>query len=143
MKIHLSSDLHQRFASLGEDPDRLVHEFEKWKGDPDGRQTIIFGRDVANTGSRYVRHAHMIPMNDADNLALWKKIYAKNKKYNSYQPQLSDRYLIYANGGRYGYLMMDIINDPGAHRIWTARFKAVRDHWEEVATDFVCLGKLP
>lgn len=85
----------------------------------------------------------MIPMNNAGNLASWKKIYAKNKKYNSYQPQLSDRYLIYADGGRHGYLIIDLINDPGAHQIWNARFKGIREHWEEVASDFVCLGKLP
>lgn len=104
---------------------------------------MVFGRDVANIGSQYVRHAHMIPINDANNLALWKKIHAKNQKYNRHQHQLSDRYLIYANGGRYGYLIMDIINDPGAHQIWASRFKAVRDRWEEIASDFVCLGKLP
>ncbi|NHZ60913.1 hypothetical protein [Massilia genomosp. 1] len=143
MKIHIASDLHQRFASLGVSLDRLVDAFEKWKSDPDGRQTLVFGRDIANTGSRYVRHVHMIPVNLVDDLAVWKNIYAKNKKFKSNRPQLSDRYLIYADGGRYGYLIIDMINDPGAHEIWTARFKRVRDEWEEIASDFVCLGKIP
>ncbi|MDQ1922150.1 hypothetical protein [Massilia pseudoviolaceinigra] len=115
----------------------------EWKNDPAGRQTTVFGRDVANMGSRYARHAHMVPVNDADKLALWKKTWAKNRKHNSNQHQLSDRYLIYADGGRYGYLIIDIINDPGAHKVWTAKFTAVRDMWEEIASDFVCLGKIP
>lgn len=56
----------------------------------------------------------------------------------------SDRYLLYAYGGhREGYLLISVIDDPGAHELWAPQNKARRQALEEIAEAFCVFGTIP
>lgn len=115
----------------------LVQKFTEWKsGHPDGH--YWFSRDVrGDDGNLY--HVHLIPKNVPQERAEWDALWAKRRAWQ----RRSDRYLLYADGGRHGYLLIALIEDPGAHTLWTAAQRATREALEIVAENFVYFGQVP
>ena len=58
---------------------------------------------------------------------------------HKYKLRTSDRYVLYAYEPRHGYLIIDILDDPGAHDIWMARYTKL-PAYELAATDFCTYG---
>ena len=117
----------------------MVKAFSEWKsGHPDGQ--YWFSRDVRGAdGNLY--HVHLIPENVPEAREEWDVLWFDKP----IRPWLrrSDRYLLYANGGRHGYLLIAILEDPGAHKLWTPALKLVRETFEIVAENFVYFGQVP
>jgi len=69
---------------------------------------------------------------------------AWDEAWSRYGKRTSDRYLFYTYGGaRLGWLLLDLIDDPGAHLVWTLEYRAYRhtlEAWAEAFSDF---GVLP
>ena len=134
-RVRLTSQLDSQLQLAGNDPNDLIADFQDWKtGAPDNSYT--FGEDLLGIGSSYLYHAHMVPVTVAADLTRWSKAWSQRKK------RTSDRYLFYANGGmREGYLLIALIDDPGAHAIWQNQ-TALQD-LEQVADDFCVYGLVP
>ena len=61
-----------------------------WKsGQPDG--SYVFGHDSLGIGSKYLYHAHMVPLNVNEDLHEWDKAWERGRGRRT-----SDRYLLYA-----------------------------------------------
>ena len=116
-------------------PQDLITDFQDWKsGHPDDH--YLFGHDVRGIGSAYLLHAHMAPLTITADKVTWDAAWQKCRK------RTSDRYVFYADGGsREGYLLVAVIDDPGAHAIWQNAV-AVSD-FEQVAEDFCVFGNTP
>ena len=139
--IHISHALNEILTQ--QQRADLLADFKYWKGSARGHQTEVFGRDVLNNGSKYLRHVHMVPKSSDVKFQAWKQIYDHNQEHNGSRDQLSDRYLFYVFDNQYGFLLLHVINDPGGHTIWEPRYRSVLKNWEEIAEDFVNLGALP
>ncbi|PKV44442.1 hypothetical protein CLU92_1782 [Janthinobacterium sp. 61] len=136
------------------------------------KQTAVFGRNVLNNGSIYLRHVHMVPFTPGPPpviatvavpaasgpavsvvtspapspamLALqkWRDVYNHNQQHSANQDQTSNRYLFYAMDKNHGFLLIAMIN-IGAHSIWDSKYAPVLSNWESIASDFVNLGTIP
>lgn len=131
----MGSGLSAQILAGGLDPQVLLDDFSDWKdGPPDDHYE--FGQDVLGIGSRYLRHVHMAPLNDALAWRVWDNAWRRRGR------RTSDRYLFYADGGaREGFLLIAAIDDPGAHAIWQQL--AVVVQWEAIANDFCVFGIVP
>lgn len=135
VKAAVAPALREKLTSCGLDPEILQADFIDWKsGDEDG--SYFFARDGLNRDSKYLAHAHILPTIQ-DALDKWNSAWSKHRK------RTSDRYLFYVDGGLlFGYLLLDIVDDPGAHHVWKsepARVKAL----EQAAEQFFMSGRMP
>jgi Toxin YafO, type II toxin-antitoxin system len=88
-----------------------------------------FTRNPENSSSNF---------NVQDDLARW------NHNWRYHRKRTSDRYILYANGGiSHGFLLIAIINDPGAHALWNEQNRAVLALMEGIAEQFCIFGRLP
>lgn len=120
----------------------LIAAFSDWKvnqakfGPGDERaEAYEFAKDAFNRGSKVCRHVHMVPIGDDGSLIEW------NENWENYRKRTSDRILFYANGDSYGYLLIQIVDDPGGHGVFSD--KGLLAYLEAVADAFVFHGKLP
>lgn len=128
--------------SLGNDQakiNQLVSDFKAWKlkggGDDDHK---IFARDGGNRDEPAVRHVHLMPTSNRKERIKW------INAYQNYSKRTSDIYLIYADGTpTYGYLLIDVLHDPGAHGIWKSSYKSTRSIWQVMADEFKFNGNVP
>lgn len=135
--VKLTSDLTDQLLAENLDPIQLIIDFSDWKAGAEDDH-FVFGRDGLGRGSKLLNHVHMVPLFVPEDWDEWQRCWE-----NSW-PRKSDRYLFYADGGlAYGYLLIAIINDPGAHKVWSAPFKAYRIALEQIADDFFYFGKVP
>jgi len=137
----LSNQLLNRTSSAGVsdplEPQLLIEVFREWKsGDEDG--SYFFSRDSRPINGKYLHHAHMIPANMQDELAKWDNNWRRHRK------RTSDRYILYADGGvSYGFLLIALIDDPGAHKLWNPERRGEVEILEKVAENFANFGLLP
>lgn len=117
--------------------DTLAQEFAAWKaGGEDDHYD--FGKDGLGINSKVLCHVHMVPKNVRGAQDAWDKAWAR------YGRRTSDRYLFYAYGGpRLGWLLLDVIDDPGAHKVWEDEQRDYRLQLEAWAQAFVDFGKVP
>lgn len=94
-----------------------------------------FCHEVGPDPGKFLRHVHFIPTNPADE-AEWLTDFQDKHKYRR---RTSDRYVLYAHDARHGYLIIDILDDPGAHDLWMARHTKL-PKYELAATDFCTYG---
>jgi len=137
-RVRITPQLVAQLQANGRDPGQLLSDFEAWKA---GREddSYIFGHDSLGIGSKYLYHTHMVPLNDQVALDLWDKVWERGRGRRT-----SDRYLLYAYGGpREGYLLIAVIDDPGAHELWAPKNNGQRAALEEVAEDFCVFGSIP
>lgn len=137
LKVQISSQLLTALTASGQSPELLMSKFSEWKlGDPDDH--YWFGRDVKGSSGLY--HVHMVPRNDLNKKKQWDISWGRP----GYSKRDSDRYLLYANGGpRLGYLLIDLLEDPGAHGLWAGSQKSRLAALELVADNFIYAGKVP
>jgi hypothetical protein len=85
----------------------------------------MFGR---NKTERDLSHVHLHPtLTDPESLERW--------RFRG----TSDRNLFYVDSRAHGYLLIDIVGDPGAHDMWKPTQAKKLGDWTEVAEAF-CLG---
>lgn len=137
-RVRIAPQLVTQLQADGHDPGQLLSDFEEWKaGHPD--DSYIFGHDSLGIGTKYLYHAHMVPLNVQAELQEWDKVWERGRGRRT-----SDRYLLYAYGGaREGYLLVAVIDDPGAHQLWAPQNRALRANLEQVAEDFCVFGTMP
>lgn len=136
VKVAVAPALQEKLLSQGLDPQVLLEDFKLWKSGDDEDDSYIFARDGLNRNSKYLAHAHMLPTLE-DALNSWNFAWTKHRK------RTSDRYLFYVDGGLvYGYLLLDIVDDPGAHNVWKnepSKMAAL----ERAAEQFFLSGLIP
>jgi hypothetical protein len=94
-----------------------------------------FCHDVGADPGEYLCHVHLIPT-DPENERQWLADFEHSYRYKN---RTSDRYVLYACDPRHGYLIIDILDDPGAHDVWKARYTKL-PNYELAATDFCTYG---
>lgn len=140
MQVHVAAPLKAQLqaASAGAEAE-LVQKFTEWKsGDPDDH--YWFSKDVrGDDGNLY--HVHLVPNNVQADRKAWNVLWSQKPR----RPWLrrSDRYLLYANGGRHGFLLIALLEDPGAHQLWERASQKDREDFEIVAENFVYFGQVP
>jgi len=135
-KVALTSQLRQQLLASGTSEEILLNKFSEWKqGPPDDH--YWFGRDVKGTYG--LCHVHLIPNNEQDKRAQWDEYWQKG--WDSRRK--SDRYVLYADGGIFGYLIIALIEDPGAHKLWENASRSELKKFEAIADDFNQLGLIP
>jgi len=81
----------------------------------------------------------MVPLFVESDLAKWDRAWQLHQARRT-----SDRYLFYADGGAHkGFLLIDILNDPGAHDIWKPAYRQMLNAWEGIAEQFIFFGIAP
>lgn len=117
----------------------LVGKFLEWKSSPEDH--YWFSKDVRGDDG-YLFHVHLVPSNDQVARGIWDRLWSRHPR----RPwsRRSDRYLLYADAGTsHGYLLIALIEDPGAHALWSPAQQAVRKQFEIVAENFCVFGVVP
>jgi hypothetical protein len=137
VKVAITDALCGELLALGIDPAELIEDFSSWKAGPEDEH-FTFGSDALGRGSKLLRHVHMVPLFVPEDYEEW----AFN--WENYRPRTSDRYLFYVDGGlAYGYLLIAVINDPGAHTVWLKQYAQYRKDLESIADEFFHFGTMP
>jgi hypothetical protein len=121
---------------------QLIEDFREWKqpGPSGWDDHWAFGKDANNRGSTCLFHVHMIPANNSSEEEKW----LSNYEADPPRSRKSDRLLFYAYGGnRIGYLLMELVDDPGGHDVFTDKRRPTRVIWEGIARTWADLGKKP
>jgi hypothetical protein len=128
MKVQITHHLRDELTRAGSDPDEFLRSFAEWKSrGPIGEfDHYYFGKDAEYSrplvdGKRVLRHVHLAPLDDSPHLAEW------NRDWDKYRRRTSDTALVYADGGRHGFLLIAILWEPDAHRIATMSDQVSRD----------------
>ncbi len=136
LKAQLSPWLTQAFAAEGLDAQRFMDRFLQWKQIGED-ESYFFGKDALNLRSKLIRHVHMVPLASPQDLAKWDTNWQRGRK------RASDRFLFYVDGARHGYLLLYIVNDPGAHDFLNSPSpdsQAVRKAMQTMADQFYHFG---
>jgi Toxin YafO, type II toxin-antitoxin system len=136
LKAQLSPWLTQAFAAEGVDAQRFMDRFVQWKQAGED-ESYFFGKDALNLRSKLIRHVHMVPLASPQALAAWDTNWQRRRK------RVSDRFLFYVDGARHGYLLLYIVNDPGAHDFLNSAnpaSRAVRQAMQKMADQFYHFG---
>ena len=123
----------------------LVAEFTFWaERGFDDRCTDMFSYKKKDDLYR-VFHAHMRPVQVGSSQrewdALWEKSHERGKEFLASRRR-SDCYLMYTHSANRGYLLIDIIFDPGAHeKMWDdPDGLELREYYGECAENFLTNG---
>ena len=136
-KVAIAEALRAQILSVGMDPNELIQDFSDWKDAPNVEH-FTFGSDALGRGSKLLRHVHMVPLFVPEDWDYW------THQWSHGWPRTSDRYLFYVDGGlAYGYLLIAIIDDPGAHAVWTTAYARYRKDLEGIADSFFYFGLMP
>jgi len=134
LPVHVLAQTYIEFQSRGLDPELIREEFEKYKSGAEFDHEW-FCHDVGSNPREYLRHVHFIP-SDLAAEAQWLADFADPHRKAR---RTSDRYVLYAWDPRHGYLIIDILDDPGAHTLWKQRHKKL-PNYELAATNFCTYG---
>lgn len=138
VQVRLTEALRTQLLADGLDPDILIKRFSDWKGG-DEYGSYLFGKDGLGLKSKVLRHVHMVPLHDAEALAKWDQAWRRKPPGR----KTSDRYLFYCDGGKsYGFLLIYIVGDPGAHEVFLSTEAALIGSFEKCAEEFVNSGKI-
>jgi hypothetical protein len=146
MKVQMTSFLREELSRLGTDPDKFIESFSDWKSrGPAGEfDHYYFGKDSEYlrptlNGKRVLRHVHLVPSDNSADLAEW------DRDWRRYRRRKSDTALVYADGGRHGYLLIAILWEPGGHALAEMKTKESADlmnNFAEVADQFQFDGSI-
>lgn len=138
--VRVASKLKTQLQSVGPNAEQLlVGKFLEWKSSPEDH--YWFSKDVRGDDG-YLFHVHLVPSNDPAARAKWDRLWSVHPK----RPwsRRSDRYLLYADAGvTHGCLLIALIEDPGAHTLWSPAQRALREQFEIVAENFCVFGVIP
>jgi Toxin YafO, type II toxin-antitoxin system len=119
-------------------PQALINYFSEWKQSPT-TEDYYFGKDAFNRGSKVLRHVHLPPKSSSDGIARWQTCWRQQRN------RTSDRHLFYVDRGLDRYLLIFIVDDPGAHELLahpTPEQKALLTEFERIASEFYYFGKV-
>lgn len=121
-----------------------MEKFAAWKqcGAAGEYDNYYFGKDAEYSrpvidGRRVLRHVHLPPNDDRRALRLWQHAWKRNGR------RVSDTALVYADGGRFGYLLIAILWEPTAHsvaRMATSEDREAMNNLAEAAEQFIFSG---
>ncbi len=117
LKACISPWLQEAFSAENINAQHFIDRFVQWKHSGED-ESYFFGKDALNLHSCMVRHVHMVPISTPNALAAWDTNWQRRRK------RVSDRFLFYVDGGRHGYLLLYIVNDPGAHEFLSSKDSA-------------------
>lgn len=133
-KVWIFGDLFSTLESRGIAPEFLRESFAAYKsGDEFSHK--LFCHDIGSDPRCYLRHVHFIPT-DPESQKVWIDLYRDRFKRKR---RTSDRYVLYAQDKNYGFLLIDILDDPGAHDLWMQRRTKLAGY-EKIASDFCTFG---
>lgn len=140
MQVDVASALRQQLQAQSSSAESILKaKFIEWKSQP-GQDHYWFSRDVLGD-DKHLRHVHLVPNNVQTDRETWNDLWSKGPK-QAWQRR-SDRYLLYADRGMGRYLLISLIEDPGAHALWEKSHTATRKAFEVVAENFVIFGQVP
>jgi hypothetical protein len=139
MDVRLTGNLESSLnANDGLTPQALISYFAEWKQSP-ATEDYFFGKDAFNRGSSVLRHVHLPPRSNADEIPRWQTCWRRRSN------RTSDRHLFYVDRGLGRYLLIFIVDDPGAHEFLanpTSEQKALLTEFERIANNFYYFGKV-
>lgn len=123
MPVFVSHQLEEAAKAAKIDLTKLVEQFAWWKADPDREfRSFWFGKDGAYQspdvdGRPYeLRHCHLPPSSEPAKTR-WAAVFKKLGR------KTSDRVLVYARRKNGDYLLIYVLDEPGAHEIAEMRTK--------------------
>lgn len=135
MSVWILGALFDTLADRALDPELLRKSFENFKAG-DEFQHVLFCHDRGADPGCYLSHVHFIPTDQAEQ-AKWLSEY--NNRHRR-KLRTSDRYVLYAQSSTFGILLIDILDDPGAHSLWENRRTKLAGY-EKTASDFCTHGR--
>jgi mRNA interferase YafO len=143
-KVQVSALLADWAERHNEDLPSLVVEFAHWKVMKDERNSFYFGKDgfyarPLRHGQRVLRHVHMPPDEQSDRFPVWEEAYEEK------WARTSDTILIYADGGRHGYLLLHIVKEPDGHdfaEMRTSQDRSMMKQFADAADAFIHNGEV-
>lgn len=134
-------------AARGEDPDNFAAEFDHWKslGERGEYSSYLFGKDGAysspkvNGVANELRHVHLVPLLNQDELQKWKRAYRRGSR------KTSDRALVYVSDPYCGNLLIYILDEPDAHavaRMSTEKHRTAMLKFAAIAEHFIQTGEV-
>jgi len=137
VQVRITQALNGQLIAERLDPNVLVTRFSEWKAG-DEYSSYFFGKDALGLNTSILRHVHMIPLHDAEQLASWNRAWGRRPPAR----KTSDRYLFYCDGGaQHGYLLIYIVGDPGAHDFLNSpETRQLLAAFEQCADQFIHFG---
>jgi hypothetical protein len=137
--------LRHELLESGIDPEKFIEEFIDWKSrGPEGEDDHrYFGKDgeygqPTVNRKRVLRHVHLEPEYESPDFAAWDRAWKRESGRRT-----SDTALVYANGGRHGYLLLTILWEPTAHSVAsmaTIETRELMNNLAHVADQFIFDG---
>ena len=137
IKIFATTEFVQDFKSNNWNLSIFQQEFAKWKHYGEN-SSYTFAHDKGDP-PRYLRHAHLAPEGEGERLLEW-KIHWDNPKWRHLRK--SDRGIFYAHARQQEYILIGLLEDPGAHEIWKKHGRPLRLKWEDHAEQFCVFNKI-
>lgn len=148
IRVRVHRTLQEKLAQPGSalSKELLAQRFREWiDAGGDDRCSKWFATTKIDPQTQ-VSHVHMAPVQPCTDTDNWFELWdlgdpAKTAKPKPYRrsERTSDCYLMYAFGGdRHGYLLIDVLFDPGAHDLWsTDDGKELQDIYAEITHRFL------
>ena len=133
-KVWMLRTLHDALIKRGIDPETLRSKFADYKAG-DEHEHIWFCYDKGPDAGDDLHHVHMIPNGEKSRAEWMEKWRARGRQ----KGRRRDRYLLNAYAPHHGHLIIDVLDDPGAHDLWKQR-RTTLAGYEEVAWDFAANG---
>ena len=135
--VRVTSQLQHKLSATSLAPSLLIERFSFWK--ENGQDSSYwFGRDQTDPATQ-LSHAHMAPVTPGADKDGWDEAWSKRQ----HGKRKSDGYVLYTHHSRYGYLLIDVLFDPGAHDLWIPSHKQQLIGYETVADNFQFNGSTP
>lgn len=133
-KVQLTELLRNILVSDGYDTDEFARYFARWKAlGPAGEfSDPYFGKDgeyakPMRGGRRVLRHVHLPPERDPDQLTDWERKAARRSR------KTSDTALIYAYDPQHGFLLIFFAREPHGHTLAAMHTTAAAQLMEQLA----------
>ncbi|MDD2811747.1 type II toxin-antitoxin system YafO family toxin [Rhodoferax sp.] len=140
MKVHVTSQLSVQLLAVSQNAEALlVDEFIAWKNGPEDGHYWFSQNKLGDDGHLF--HVHLIPNNNATARREWNRLW-RGPPVRPWKRR-SDRYLLYADGKQHGYILIALLEDPGAHDLWLPKNKSLLQDFVIVADNFDFNGSVP
>lgn len=139
MTVHVAGPLKRELNGIGPQAEAtLVAKFTQWVAGDEFGHYWFCNRKLGD--DKYLYHVHLIPENEKNKRATWDDLWKKPRRRHE---RRSDRYLLYAENGRGDYLLIELLDDPGAHKLWEREYRGTLQDYITVAENYVLFGEVP
>jgi mRNA interferase YafO len=136
--------LSDTLESQGIDKHALILTFGNWraKWPQNEDKNKFFGKEggyrkpLVDGRPDVLRHVHITPLGDLDERDWMRRFLLRRKR-------TSDRHLVFVDGKSYGYLLIDILEEPYAHEVAemnTPEDERVMKNFAKIAEEFLTDG---